>query len=173
MIDNARQRLAQPLSSLTLALVLIVFLATVASAAGPVIHRVNVGGPDACVAFGASHPGCDGNFSLVAHLHADGSVSGQYNDRFANGDGFHATIDCVVVNGNEAWISGVITQGTWDGESLVGKPVSARVRDNGRSAKDPVDQISYSWIGVGWAFSCTDQTDYELLDMPAGQVTVK
>jgi hypothetical protein len=172
MFVNTRQRLARPVLVLTLTFVLVALLTSIVSAQGRVVNRVNVGGPDACVAFGASHPGCDGNFSLVAHQYEDGSISGQWTDRFATGAGFHAVIDCLVVDGNEAWISGVITQGTWDGESLVGEPVSTRVQDNGRSARDPVDQISYSWIGEGWAFSCDEQTDYDLLDMPEGQVTV-
>jgi hypothetical protein len=87
-------------------------LTTMAFAKGPVVHRVRVGSPDACLALvGAAHPGCDGNFSLTAIEYADGSVSGQYTDRFANGDGFHAVIDCLVVEGNRAWASGVITSG--------------------------------------------------------------
>ncbi len=172
MISYTRQPMARLVSVLAITLVLSMLLSTMASAQGRVVHRVNVGGPDACAAFGASHPGCDGNFSLVAHQYDDGSASGQWTDRFANGDGFHAVIDCLVVAGNEAWISGVITQGTWEDESLVGEPVSTRVRDNGRSARDPVDQIGYSMIGVGWAFNCTEQADYDLLDMPDGQVTV-
>jgi hypothetical protein len=84
----------------------------------------------------------------------------------------------VVVVGNEAWISGVITHGRWtdadtgEVDDLAGEPVSTRVKDNGRSALDPTDQIGYSWIGVGWADSCTEQADDDLLDMPDGQVTV-
>ena len=86
-------------------------LTTVAFAKGPVVHRVSVGGPDACALLDGTHPGCDGDFSLTAIEYADGSVSGQYTDRFANGDGFHAVIDCLVVDGNQAWVSGVITSG--------------------------------------------------------------
>ena len=104
---------------------------------GPVVHHVSVGTPDACVALGFEHPGCDANFSLVANQDADGDVSGQYSDRFANGDGFHAVVDCLVVIGNDAWISGVITQGRIDGIDLAGLDVLARVRDNGTSQNDP------------------------------------
>jgi hypothetical protein len=84
--------------------------------------------------------------------YADGSVSGQYTDRFANGDGFHAVIDCLVVDGNRVWVSGVITSGRFTdpdtGEvfDLAGLDVFTSVQDNGTSANDPVDQISFSFI---------------------------
>jgi len=178
MFRISRKRLAGISSALALVLALV--LATTASAGGPVVHHVSVGGPDACLAlFGATHPGCDGNFSLTAKISADGSMSGQYTDRFARGDGFHAVIDCVSVVGNEAWVSGVITHGRFTdpdtGEvfDLTGLPVATRVRDNGTTANDPADQISFSWIGEGFALPCTDQPPYDLLDAPEGQVVVR
>jgi hypothetical protein len=153
-------------------------LTTMAWATGPVVHRVSAGGPDACVAFGATHPGCDGNFSLTAIEYADGSVSGQYTDRFANGDGFHAVIDCLVVEGNQAWVSGVITSGRFTdpdtGEvfDLAGLYVFTSVQDNGTSANDPVDQISLSFIDFV-PTPCTEKPAVPLLDAPEGQVTVR
>ena len=105
-------------------------------------------------------------------------MSGQYTDRFANGDGFHAVVNCVSVVGNEAWISGMITHGKWtDSETgevwnLAGEPVSTRVKDMGTSATSDPDQIGYSWIGDDWADSCTVHADHELLDVPQGQVKV-
>jgi hypothetical protein len=153
-------------------------LTTMAWAKGPVVHRVSVGSPDACLALvGATHPGCDGNFSFTAIEYADGSVSGQYTDRFANGDGFHAVIDCLVVDGNRAWVSGVITSGrvtdpdTGEVFDLAGLDVFTSVQDNGTSANDPVDQISFSFIGE--EIPCTEQENVDLLDAPEGQVTVR
>lgn len=139
---------------------------------GPVVHHVTAGTPDACIAFGLEHPGCDANFSLVANQYADGSVSGQYSDRFANGDGFHAVVDCLVVIGNDAWISGVITQGRFDGFDLAGLEVVTRVRDNGTSQNDPADQISFSFIDTEVP-DCTEQPDLLLFDAPQGQVMVR
>lgn len=155
-------------------------LTTVAFAKGPVVHRVSVGGPDACALLDLTHPGCDGDFSLTAIEYADGSVSGQYTDRFANGDGFHAVIDCLVVDGNQAWVSGVITSGRFTdpdtGEvfDLAGLYVWTTAVDNGTSANDPVDQISFSFIDFE-PVPCTDATELDapLFDAPEGQVTVK
>jgi hypothetical protein len=184
MFRISRNRLAGISSALAMALVLALMLVTAAlGAKGPVVHHVLAGGPDACVAVGAEHPGCDGNFSLSAREYADGSVSGQYTDRFSQafgGGGFHAVIDCLSVDGNDAWVSGVITRGTFplgDGEVLdiTGFPVAARVRDNGTSANDPPDQISFS--NIGDPTPCTDRPTespfYDLSAVPEGQVKVR
>ena len=105
-------------------------------------------------------------------------MSGQYTDRFANGDGFHAVIDCLVVDGDRAWVSGVITSGrvtdpdTGEMFDLAGLDVWTFAVDNGTSANDPVNHISFSFIG--FEIPCTDATELEvpLLDAPEGQVTM-
>jgi hypothetical protein len=172
MLRMTRKRVVRAAAALTVAVSAVLIGVTIAWAAGPVQHHVSVGSPDACIAFGFEHPGCDGNFSLVANQYADGSVSGQYSDRFANGNGFHADVDCLVVSGNDAWISGVITQGRFDGIDLAGLEVLTRVRDNGTSANDPPDQISFSFIDTVLP-DCTEQPDLPLLDTPQGQVTIR
>jgi hypothetical protein len=171
MFGITRKSLAVFMSALTMTLVLILVLATTASAGSPIVHRVHVGGPDCCADPDLGlKPGCDKNFSLVAIERADGSVSGQFTDRWGEGlGGFHAVIDCLSVDGNEAWVSGVIIQGTWGDIDLTGWPVVARVRDNGTSANDPPDQIS----GVQPGPACTDRPPLELYDVPQGQVKVK
>ena len=147
-----------------------------ASVSSGVVHQVSAGGPDVCAAFGLK-PGCDANFSLVAIQHADGSVTGQYIDRWARGGGFHAVINCVNVIGNDAWVSGVVTKGTYpDGTDLAGRPLINRLRDNGTSANDPPDQFSISWIDPGnngFSASCLDAPDLPLFDAPQGQVVVR
>ena len=162
------------LAGISSAFAMALMLATPASAKGPVIHHVSAGGPDACEALGFPHPGCNGNFSLVANMYADGSVSGQYTDQFGHGDGgFHAEIDCLSILGNTAWVSGVIKEGFYlpFGGDLAGRPVVTRVRDNGKNRNnDPPDQISFSFIGD--ARPCTLRLNYQLLDAPDGQVTV-
>ena len=172
MFGISRNRLTGISSALAMALVLALMLVTPASAKGPVIHHVSAGGPDACEAINGpdSHPGCNGNFSLVANVYADGSVSGQYTDQFGHGNGgFHAVIDCVSIVGNIAWVSGVIKQGNLGTTDLAGVPVVTRVQDNGTSANDPPDRISYSWFT---AIPCTNHVAWQLLDAPEGQVKV-
>jgi hypothetical protein len=162
MAGTTRKRLAGIVSVLTMTFLI---PATISSAnEGPILHHVSVGGPDSCAGFGGP-PGCDANFSLVAFEYDDGSAAGRFIDRSGSSNGWVAVIDCLAVDGPDAWVSGVITHGTY-----VGLPVITRVRDNGISALDPPDQISYS--AVGDPTSCTDKPNMPLFDMPQGQVLV-
>ena len=105
-------------------------------------HRVSVGSHD------FSAPGDNANFSLIAIQQADGSVTGEWTDQFGHGDGgIHVVVDCVEVLGNRAWMSGVITQSP-DG-TLNGLTAGTTVEDNGTSANDPPDRISYTYYGLG------------------------
>ncbi len=134
---------------------------TVASAKGPVARHVSAGARDPFA-----------NFSLTATIFADGSMSGQYTDQFRQiGGGFHAVLNCVSIVGNDAWVSGVIISGTADGQDLTGLPVATRVRDNGVSANDPPDDVSFSFIGD--PTPCTEHVDYPLFTSPQGQVVIR
>ena len=168
MISNRIKRLA--IWPSIVALILGVVLATAAWAGGRVMHRVSVGGPDGCEAF--SLPvGCNANFSLHAIQFSDGTAHGQYTDQFGHGNGgFHAVIDCVAVSGNQAWVSGWVTQSTALGIS-VGDPVVTSVIDNGKNKNPPLDQIHFSRVGD--PTTCTAMVPYFMFDMPRGQVTVK
>jgi hypothetical protein len=153
------------ISSITLTLS--VLLASAAARADGVQHAVSVGGPDQDV---TGHT--DANFSLVAIQYGDGHVSGQWTDQFGQGQGgIHVVVNCVFVQGNEAWVSGVIDHGNVNGTDLSGLPVITRVQDNGKSANDPPDAISFSFIGV--ATPCTAAPNLPLFPMTDGQVSVR
>jgi hypothetical protein len=182
-------------SALALALASALAITSMASATGAVVHHVSVGGPDNTNFWcqdGQPHPGCDGNFSLEVTQYADGTVKGQYTDQYAQGDGgIHAVLDCLVVDGNTAWVSGHVVSGgvpSWPGgEDWTGWDIATVVRDNGTSANDPADQISYTWYqgpisppapsGNTWAPRCTEEHPAwfldNLTDMPKGQVNVR
>jgi hypothetical protein len=137
-----------------------------AALADGVIHKVSVGGADSILV----PPGTDANFSLSAVQHADGTVTGQWQDTIGGGGvpavGIHVQIDCLLVVGNEAWVSGVITHP----DSLAGLGAITRVSDNGTSANDPPDQISFTFINTG--LTCEDQPNLPLFDVNNGQVNV-
>jgi hypothetical protein len=148
------------------AMVAVLLLSAAPSAfAGGVTHRVSAGGPDICQAFGL-RTGCDANFSLSAIQYADGSVTGTFSDGHGTFGGSHGVIDCLNVVGNEAWASGVITTGL-----DVVRPYSVKLRDSGTSANQPPDQVSVGHVFVNFV-PCTAHPDYDLFDMPDGQVTV-
>jgi len=170
-----KRRRLPVVAALAMSLVLGLALAGVAVAKGPVTHSVSAGGPDSCRSVLEAHPGCDGNYSLSATLYADGTVMGQYVDRFARGGGFRAVIDCLVVDGQYAWLSGVITRGSFtDPETgevfdLADLDLSARLYDG--TPDGLPDEISFS--NIGQEIPCTDQADFELFEVTEGQVTVK
>ena len=137
-----------------------------------VVHSIHIGGPDICETFGLL-PGCDANYSGSAVLRADGRVTGQFIDTFAGGGaGIHATIGCLHVAGNDAWLSGVIKHGaTPSGFDLAGFPIILRVRDNGVSANDPNDAVSFSQIGN--PTPCYMEPDLNLFEYVHGQVQIR
>lgn len=156
-------------SALAIASIVALLLTSTASAGNPITHRVQAGGPDLCVALG-DRIGCDGDYSFSAFQYSDGSATGQYSDRFATGNGFHGVIDCVSVVGKEAWVSGVITQGDFEGFDLAGLPFTTRVRDNGAAASG-IDEISTSHVGDDT--SCDEQANFDLLPTVEGNVVVR
>ena len=131
-----------------------------------VVHRVSVGGADQDQTLHT-----DANFSLVAIEYGDGRMAGQWTDQFGQSDGgVHVDVNCVFVAGNQAWVSGIITSGNFQGADLSGLPAITRVADRGTSANDPPDAISFTFIGV--AAPCTAAPNLPLLVMTDGQVTV-
>ncbi len=139
-----------------------------------VVHHASLGGADICEAIGEP-TGCDANFSLTANQKADGSVKGQWQDTFVGGgEGIHVAIDCLNVVGNGAVIGGVITHGTSGGVDVTGQRALTAVVDNGTSANDPADQLSFSFFPTG-AASCTNFVpgNFPLFTLANGQVKVQ
>lgn len=132
-----------------------------------VVHRATVGGHDADL-FGNT----DANFSLVAIEHGNGDVKGQWTDQFGQGEGgIHVTVNCLLVVGNLAWVSGIIKSGNVGGVDVTGLPAITRVADFGTSKHDPPDAISFSFIGD--PTPCTAAPPLPLLPMTDGQVKVE
>ncbi len=140
---------------------------------GRVIHHVSLGGADICEALGEP-TGCDANFSLVANEKADGSVSGQWQDTFVGGgEGIHVAIDCINVIDNGAIVGGVITHGTVGGFDVSGLRAITAVVDNGTSANDPPDQLSFSFVDDNRDCNNLTLDDFSLIDLTHGQVKVR
>jgi len=138
-----------------------------------VIHHVSVGGGDVCGGLGLPS-GCDANFSLVANMKADGSVSGQWQDTFAGGkEGIHVDIDCMYIVDNGAVIGGVIKNGTLGGQDVTGQRAITAVVDNGTSNNDPADQISFSYTGLDLECGDIEPGAFPLIDLTNGQVKIK
>jgi len=144
-----------------------------AASVGQPVHQVSIGGPDVCSGFGAQ-PGCDANFSLLAQVFADGSVSGHWVDRFSQnfgGGGALGAIDCVLIEGNTAWMGGVVTKA-----GTPGTRVLIYAKDRGTSfALEPDDRFSilYNPQDFGLSTNCQDKALNGGLNVPQGQVTIQ
>lgn len=143
---------------------------------GGVTHRVSVGSSDSVI----FPPGTDANFSLIAIQRDGGTVNGQWHDQFGGhgpgapfvGQFLHMEVTCLVVEGNEAWVSGPIKVASTDLAEFVGTTAFTRVRDNGTSANDPPDQISFTFFGFDPELDCEDRLDLDLFDLNNGEVKV-
>jgi hypothetical protein len=147
---------------------------------GGIVHRVSIGGPDVCAAFGA-RPGCDGNYSLIAMEMADGNVRGNLEDVLGSGAGgvgvtpMHGSITCLEVatvtnqlgTFHQAWIGGVATQPA----DIAGHPFITFARDRGTSANDLLDWVGFTQIDPANA-NCHDQPPVPFRPVPQGQVKI-
>ncbi len=112
-------------------------------------------------------------YSFNAIQNRNGSVSGQLTldsrgqDVIIQGD-----VTCLVINGNEAIIGGIITHVTPNSDPswfyLLGQPFVLRVVDNGEGAPDPVDLVS----DVNAPLDCGSGSLLGLLPIEAGNINV-
>jgi hypothetical protein len=151
-------------------------LSTSSALANGITHRVSVGSSDADL----FPPGTDANFSLIATQRADGTVTGQWHDQFGGhgpgaelvGQFLHVEVNCLVVVGNDAWLSGTIKVASKDLAEFVGTTAFTQVRDNGTSVNDPADQVSFTFFGFPPDLDCEDMLDLPLFDLNNGEVKV-
>jgi len=136
-------------------------------------HLVSVGGADICVALGQK-PGCDANFSLTALERADGTVTGQYQDALKGSRGaVHVAVDCLTIVGNVAVVGGIVTKGFDSGFLATGNRAWTVVVDNGTSANDAPDRISFSIDAQGRTCADADPALFPLFDLAKGQVKIR
>lgn len=114
------------------------------------------------IASGAGHfpTGPDGDlrtFAFVANKDSSGVTVGelQLNNRALDSK-THAQIDCLVVDGNVATMSGFVERNTAAAPFPEGTPILVQVVDHGEGAGAPTDQISLMFLFPGGpGFPCT------------------
>ena len=99
----------------------------------------------------------------------------------------NAEIDCLRVDGDEAFLSGFITQDSLD-ESFVGATIWFHIKDNGEGRGDPADQMTVLYLYFDPIIDCEtpldevieiikDQDDDDdppvLMDIMGGNIQVK
>ncbi len=80
----------------------------------------------------------------------------------------NAEIDCLSVHGDEAFLSGFITQDSLD-ESFVGVTIWFHVKDNGEGRSDPPDQMTllYLFLEPQIEITCETSLDDVLVEIAA------
>jgi hypothetical protein len=112
-------------------------------------------------------------YSFNAIQNRNGSVSGHLTlDSRGQNINFQGNVTCLVINGNEAIIGGIITHITPNSDPsfffLVGQPFVLRVVDNGEGAPDPVDLVS----DVNAPADCSVGSFLGLVPIEAGNINV-
>ncbi len=91
-------------------------------------------------------------FTFNAIQHGDGTVNGHMVYQFRGGDdGINMSIDCLNIIGNQATLSGTVTQVTGTPPSFIfeGQKAVFKVEDNGQGAGAPPDLISDVFLFPG------------------------
>jgi len=111
-------------------------------------------------------------FAFTAKNRADGSIQGQYqvNNRDVSGSREHGTVTCLEVDGDQAWIGGVITHSSIPGRE--GTPRVFRVIDNGEGSGDPPDFASYFAFGDALV-TCDARPMLPGQDLEGGNIQVR
>ena len=110
-------------------------------------------------------------FSFSAVKRADGTVTGEWQ-RFARAIGAkaHGDVTCFTIDGNQAWLGGVVERTT----TIPGE-VRWTVIDNGEGANSAPDQISLQGVGGGPGSadaSCAAQLPRTMFDIEKGNIQI-
>jgi hypothetical protein len=117
--------------------------------------------------------------SFHAREKADGTVTGSLENKSRDQEQrYHGAIDCLRIEGNNAWLSGYITDVVLgpnpDFVIEEGYGFWLRVVDNGEGANSPADQWTDVAIFVGYNPNrCNISYGFSLVDNEAGNVQVK
>jgi hypothetical protein len=129
---------------------------------GPLQHSPRVGNTQAATGgFASGHfELTEPFFSILTEQYSFTALSngtfpnskGQLEGKIARATNYqdiHVEVDCLVINGNEAWMSGPITRLMVNGveQPPAGRQVAWRVRDSGEGANSPPDMGTVLFVG--------------------------
>lgn len=149
------------------------FLSSTAGAQNNVCTSVHLGGADVNWDTESAPPNNDANLSLGAIEKCNGTVRGQLQDTWAGLGGVHGTVSCIVVDGNNAWASGIITHAPVEG--IEGLGFYIQLQDNGQNhGEDPPDMASFIYLGDpgDFEFLCYEMIPVDLYPLNNGQLTI-
>lgn len=134
-----------------------------------VVHQVSAGGIVDYTAQGS--PGLVEQYGFTASVDGAGNARGQLQTDWDDGLKFHMEITCLVVDGNQAWLGGVITKTTGSGVFAVGSEWVWSVADNGEGAAAAPDELTFFFPYP--ATLCGDRVPYGAFAWTHGNVQVR
>ena len=110
-------------------------------------------------------------FAFVARNNADGTTTGQYqvDNQDVGGSRENGTVTCLAVDGDQAWIGGVITHSSIPGRE--GTPRLFRVIERGHGA--PPDQASILIVAAESRVECQTRPLLPVQDLEEGKILVR
>ena len=110
-------------------------------------------------------------FAFVARNNADGTTTGQYqvDNQDVSGSKENGTVTCLAVDGDQAWIGGVITHSSIPGRE--GTPRLFRVIERGHGA--PPDQASILLVTAESRVTCQAREPIPVQDLEEGKILVR
>jgi len=111
-------------------------------------------------------------FSFTAKTDIDGTSSGEAQLQARQADNrLHMNIDCLVVSGNQATMSGTVTQST--DPAFENSDFLFAVEDNGEGKKAPPDRLSLVFLfGTGSGVNCQNTAIAPDTDIERGNIQV-
>ena len=121
--------------------------------------------------------GAKRTWSFTAVKHADGTVRGEWqglNRSLGTGTQAHGAVICFTIEGNEAWIVGVIERDPANPQRI-GMEFGWRVIDNGQGRTGPADQITRTLrVAAPASDFCASTPNVGFLhDLEAGNIQVR
>jgi hypothetical protein len=110
-------------------------------------------------------------FAFVARTNADGTTTGEYqvDNQSVSGSRERGIVTCLAVDGDLAWIGGVITHSTIEGRE--GTPRLFRVVERGHG--DPPDQASLLIVTAEANVTCQTRPLLPVEDLEEGKIIVR
>lgn len=110
-------------------------------------------------------------FAFFARTNADGTTTGSYqiDNQSVSGSREHGTVTCLAVDGDLAWIGGVITHSSIEGRE--GTPRLFRVVERGHG--DPPDQASLLIVTAEANVTCQTRPLIPVEDLEEGKILVR
>lgn len=149
------------------------FLSSTADAQNNVCASVHLGGADVNWDTESAPPNNDANLSLGAIEKCDGTIRGQLQDTWAGVGPVHGTVSCLVVDGNNAWVSGIVSHSPVPG--IAGLGFYIQLQDNGKNNRGaPPDMASFIFLGDPdvFEFLCYAMIGVDLYELNNGQLTI-